>query len=90
MEHEELSKYIGNKPDFVLVNNAELPNELLEKYKNEDEFPVCTNCGDFDADVHTTDLLASEEIIISKGDVLRRSLIRHDSHKLARAVYEIL
>ncbi len=90
-EHvEELSKYIGNKPDFVLVNNAELPNELLEKYKNEDEFPVCNNCGDFDADVHTTDLLASEEIIISKGDVLRRSLIRHDSHKLARAVYEIL
>ena len=90
-EHvEELSKYIGNKPDFVFVNNNDLPTELLKRYETENEFPVCDNCGDADFEIYATDLLASEEIVMSKGDVLRRSLIRHDSSKLARVVYEIL
>ena len=36
------------------------------------------------------DFLASEEVVRGKGDVLKRSLIRHDPQKLASAIRTLL
>ena len=85
----ELERYIGRPLDHVLYNDTSLPAELLARYEADGEHPVENNIAD-DPRVITGDLLASEQVVRAKGDVLKRSLIRHDSRKLARAVIDLL
>lgn len=86
----EIEKYINKQPDHVLVNTTTLPDDLLKKYKDNKEFPVEDNCADCIANVIATDLVASEVVHTSRGDLLKRSLIRHDPRKLARQLMDIL
>ena len=90
---EELQKYLGKYPDVVLMNNRKLPKAILKKYALEKGFPVKDDLrkkNNLPFAVVRVDLLGSEEIKKRSGDVLRRSLIRHDSAKLARAVVKAL
>ena len=90
-EHlSELSKYVGKSPDCVFVNNTPFPKDLLERYEEDGEYPVINDCDDKDCEVIESDLLATEEVKTAKGDMLKRSLIRHDSRKLARKIIEVL
>ena len=86
----ELQRYIGRTADHVLVNTAPLPKKLLARYEEDGEAPIAFDGGDQKDKIITADFLASEEVKKVKGDVLRRSLIRHDSNKLARAVVGLL
>jgi hypothetical protein len=73
------------------VNNTPLPGALLAHYASEEEFPVVDDLTDQETfQVHRGDLITGEEIPVTRGDRLRRSLLRHDSDKLARAVLNIL
>lgn len=90
-EHvDELAAYIGRSPDYVFVNSTALPEELLGRYAEEGEYPVAYNCEGGVCAVLHEDLLAREEIVRSQGDTLRRSLIRHDPHKLAEALVRVV
>jgi len=86
----ELSSYIGRTPDTVLVNSAPLPSELLARYAADGEFPVALNCESDTYRIIPADLLATEIIQTNSGDVLKRSLIRHDPRKLARQLIDLL
>ncbi len=79
----ELERYIGREPDVVLVNETVLPVHVLKRYEEEGEYPVNVAGIGLNGVLHRRDLLATEEIVRSTGDVLKRSLIRHDSDKLA-------
>lgn len=84
---KELASYIGCLPDAVLLNKAHLPEDVLVRYKAQQELPVKDDLSDGDNFVVLrNDFLAKEEIKKSSGDVLRRSLIRHDSEKLAHTL----
>lgn len=87
----EIGDYLGRPLDYVLYNDTPLPADLLERYELEGEFPV-VYAGEQTANTSLVagDFLASEEIATKTGDVLRRSLIRHDGDKLAKAVTDIL
>lgn len=87
---EELARYSGRMPDIIFANETQLPETLLLRYEAESEFPVLIDCGDIPCVVVLRDLLATEEIVLSKGDVLKRSLIRHDPHKLAQAIMDFV
>jgi uncharacterized cofD-like protein len=90
-EHvESLAQYAGRTPDYVLVNSTPLPEVLVQRYETESEYPVINNAEGGASKVIATDLLATEEIVRSKGDVLKRSLIRHDPYKLAEAIRGVL
>lgn len=90
-EHvSEITKYTGRTPDVVLVNTAPLPPELLTKYASDKEFPVVFNCENDAYRVIPANLLATEVVHKSSGDTLKRSLIRHDSRKLARKLINLL
>lgn len=90
-EHlSEISRYIGKQPDKVLVNSTNLPKDLLVKYEADNEFPVVQNLESNSCQVIEADLLASEAVLTTKGDTLKRSLIRHDSRKLARKIMDVL
>jgi uncharacterized cofD-like protein len=86
----ELKKYIGRGPDVVLVNTTQYPDELKQKYAKDNEYPVNFNIETNGCRVIPADLLATEAVQTTSGDVLKRSLIRHDSRKLARKLIELL
>ncbi len=84
---EELSRYIGRSPDVVLLNSARFPLGVISRYALQHEFPVEDDIPDGGGyAVLRDDFLAHEEIKKTSGDMLKRSLIRHDSGKLAYAI----
>jgi uncharacterized cofD-like protein len=85
-----LEKYLGkNCLDFVLVNTRPIPKSALVKYKKENEIPVVDNLEDSYFKVIRGDFLSKKETKRVSGDIIRRSLIRHDSKKLAEAIYKL-
>ncbi|MDP2671622.1 MAG: YvcK family protein [bacterium] len=87
----EIERYL-DKPclDFVLINNQELPEEILQRYKQEGDEPVKDDLEDDGYKIIRTDLLASSPVQKTAGDSLKRSLIRHDTEKIASAIMEII
>jgi len=86
----EISAYIGKVPDVVFVNKTPFPKDLLKKYQADNELSVKMNYAAGECQVITADLLATEVVQTVSGDTLKRSLIRHDSRKLARKIMEIV
>lgn len=88
---DELKKYLGQDPDFVLVNNAPIPARILKRYGEQSEFGVVDDLNNTaSTTIIRTDLLAREFVTKGKSDLLRRSFLRHDSKKLARTLIQIL
>jgi len=89
-EHlDELQQYIGRKPDSVLINVTNIPKDLSKTYAQWGEFPVEFNYEQDDVQIIPADLLASEKVLTKTGDTLKRSLIRHDSDKLAKYIIKL-
>lgn len=86
-----LEKYIGSSVDYVLVNNGSVPKRALDVYAKFNEMPVEDNLTD-GRPYHVIhhDLVSHLIVTKSKSDALVRSLIRHDSDKLAAALIHIL
>jgi uncharacterized cofD-like protein len=85
----EVMRYIGREPDAMIVNNTPLPHALVQAYEAEGDHPVLMNCDSQTLHVLEAPLLAEEEIKTMAGDVMKRSLIRHDSHKLAKVLQSL-
>jgi len=92
LEHvSEVMKYIGRKPDVAIINKPLFSEELVKKYAIEGDFPILNNCkDDIGVEIICESLVAQEEIQLVSGDILKRSLIRHDSDLLAGILYTIL
>jgi uncharacterized cofD-like protein len=86
----EIARFTRRQPDFILVNSGELPADLLSRYEGDKEFPVAIDRTKPKGKFIVESFVATEEIKTASGDVLRRSLIRHDSGKLARRIMDIL
>lgn len=85
----EITKYANRKPDVVIVHEGKLPENILKKYAADGESPIEDNLGS-NREVVRTNLVNGKEVIKDKGDVLKRSLIRHDSKKLGETIYGII
>lgn len=87
----EINRYVGKWPDIVLINNKELSAEALAWYHTKDGMkPVRDDLYNYEGLVERHDLLSTEMLKQDEADQVNRSLIRHDSSKLARAVMDIL
>lgn len=86
----ELYTYVRRYPDYMLVHTAPHREDLLMLYKADGEHEVPHTYTGTETKVIEGDFGATEDVILAKGDVLKRSLIRHDSEKLARAIIELL
>lgn len=88
----QIKNYTGRLPDFVFLNNKSIPPQICEKYWKEeksipvkDDLPQKTSYKVFRADF-LSDLIYEKP----SADALKRSLVRHDSDKIAKqAVYLI-
>lgn len=85
----EIEKYVPCL-DFVLVNNKELPADIIERYKSENVVPVVDDLSEKSYQVIRDDFLATGTIEKASGDKLKRSLIRHDGKKLAAKILELM
>lgn len=89
---KELLKYLGNNSlDYILINNGKVPKKALNWYKKVNAELV----GDDLKNVHGFKVVRSDFVhqkVHKKhaSDVLTRSLVRHDSDKLAKTLFSLL
>lgn len=87
----ELNKYLGKDPDMVLINSAKkIAGSILKKYKAEKAEMVRDDLKKSKMKIVRKQLISDKVYKKSKGDKLTRSLIRHDSEKLAKTVVDLL
>lgn len=87
---DEISKYSTRTPDIVIENNGIIPEEILEKYTEANEFPIEDDLTEDDYKVIRADIIPEVETERQQGDTLVRSLIRHDSDKLSNLLFELI
>lgn len=91
---DELEKYIvGRKLDYCLVNNSdEIPRWILTRYKKEKAETIKDNIGKKygETQIIRRDLISNKVYEKPRSDKMARSLIRHDSAKLAKAVMGLI
>ena len=91
-EHiEEIEKYLGNGTlDYCLFNKMDkVSPKAIKWYKDNDALPVKNNYTGA-VKVITKDLVSTAFYKRNSADKLTRSLVRHDSSKLAKAIVQLL
>ena len=90
---QTLETYLGKGViDYCLVNKVNhYSKSVLERYKEEKAFVVKDDLGNPSAIKVIRRKLSSKKVFVKPGsDKLKRSLIRHDQTKLARAIVSLL
>lgn len=90
---EEIERHAGGAfIDMVLYNSSTLPAPLVERYVGEGDEPVLCAPSEGKKTVQyvSADVVSETVPIQKEGDVIQRTLIRHDSDTLARAIMKIL
>lgn len=89
---EVLNQYLPLKVlDYVFINNQPIPSKILGRYKKVDAEPILN-----DLPVKTSYKIISARLLSprvakqEKGDLLQRSLVRHDPSSIAGLCMEIL
>ena len=80
---------IGRKVDYFLVNTGKIPHNILETYAGEDEYPVQQDM-EKDSRCIEGNFFSEESTKQNSGDVLHRSLLRHDPDTIANIIMEHL
>ncbi len=87
----EIERYCSRKPDIIINNNKKISKDILNKYKNNQEFPVIDDIvKNNQYQVIRQNLISNNIIAQSLNDTVPRSLLRHDASKLAKLVYSLL
>lgn len=88
---EEVQKYLGGEfLDIVLVDKNNIPKKAIAWYKKNDAIPVKDDLEGRTFKVIRKSIVSSKFYQKSRSDRLVRSLIRHDSGKLAKAIADLL
>ncbi|OGK17320.1 hypothetical protein A2774_03925 [Candidatus Roizmanbacteria bacterium RIFCSPHIGHO2_01_FULL_39_12c] len=87
-----LAFYLGRTPDIVLLNKQPIPASTLNWYKKNNEKYVVDDLQSnyFSGKIIIGDLIDITKFAKSKSDLLTRSILRHDSTKLAKVIMEII
>jgi uncharacterized cofD-like protein len=92
----DLGKYMNvDRLNAILLNSdTNYPTEALKMYEEEHSIPVEDDLNRENtpkkAKVYREKILSQEVIKAQKGDVLKRSIIRHDPEKLSDALSKII
>jgi uncharacterized cofD-like protein len=91
LDHIEIvEKYMqGRKLDYIFLNSKKLPDKIIKKYKESNDYPVKDDLEKKDKRVIRSDFLSNEKPKKNKADILQRSLIRHNGKKIARAIEKL-
>lgn len=84
-----IEKYLGRNIDIVLMNKKKIAQPILDFYKSEGEELVSDNLIG-DARIYRLDLLSKTVYNKEEHDTAERSLVRHDSQKIAKFIMELI
>ena len=86
----EITKYSGRQPDFVLVNDGKIYPSTIRKYARKSEYMIKDDISeDVDYEVIRTDIVSNDEVEEEKGDILERALVRHDFEEVGEVLYNL-
>jgi len=86
---EDLVKYLGIEPDFILINNGKIASEVLSSYERYNEVKVVNDLDKNGYQIIEKDLVDVKKIEKNSSDILYRSILRHDSEKVAEILVKI-
>lgn len=88
---KEIEKYIQRLPNYIIINKGAIPKRAIQWYKKTKAVPVENDLQKKQPfAIISANLVARKTYQKAKGDILTRSLIRHDSKKLGKIVYRII
>lgn len=85
---KDLENYTGRKMDVIVAHNGPIEEQILDWYEDHHEHPVVDDLGS-DSRVVRAFVADNTTVEKNKGDVLTRSILRHDSNKLAAVIKEL-
>lgn len=88
----DLIRYMKRKPDIILYHSTAIPDHIVTWYREHNEKPIVNDLGETQKDtiLQGFDLIDTHAIQKSDSDVLTRSILRHDSDKLAKALLPLI
>lgn len=86
----DLVKYLGRVPEYVLINNKKIPEGFIRSYEQYGDIPVKNNLDQKKYKIIEGDLVDDKEVEKSSSDILFRSILRHDSDKLAKLINDLI
>lgn len=92
----DLQKYLGRYPDIVILNNEPIPKDIISWYTKYHEEVIVDNLkkSGYSGQIIKENLIDNNKYPQSKADRLVdprvRSILRHDSKKLAKLLSKIL
>lgn len=86
---DSVEKYLGRSIDCVLLNSESIPQDILDYYARHGEKMVKDDLDEKKYTIIRKDILDNKPVKFDKNDILYRSLLRHDSQKLAHVLYGI-
>lgn len=85
-----VEKDLGRVVNYVIVNNGKIPKEAYQRYIEDGENLIINDLSETkERKIVYKDVVANDFIKKDKGDVLKRSLVRHDSEKLGKVLYHL-
>lgn len=88
----DLTKYLGRAPDYVVVNNGSIAENIQEWYNKHNEQVVENDlmADNFHGNIIQADLIDRQQFTKNTSDLLIRSILRHDSVLLAETLGDII
>ena len=88
----DLNKYLGRQPDSIIVNSGKISWEILQWYKEYNENVVENDLleAGFKGDIVAEDLVDTHRFEKKTADKLTRSILRHETTKLANTLKPLL
>lgn len=89
---DDIEKYLGKEIiNYVLINSKKPRESTLSWYREYEEYPVSDNLKETDRYSLIRENLIRDIIVkANSGDVLKRSIIRHDPERLAFEIMKII
>jgi len=85
----DLVKYLGREPEVVLINNGEISSDILSTYEHYNEVKVVNDLNKNGYQIIEKDLVDITKVEKNSSDILYRSILRHDSEKVADVLVRI-
>ena len=87
-----LTNYLGKKPDVIILNSRSIPLTILDWYKKNNEKPVNNDLQmqKYSGKIIEKDIIDIRQFEQTESDRLTRSILRHDSDKLAKVLIQII